>query len=211
MRTLGTAIQEVHGPNSIDCLFFHFVFLGSSSGSAVAVATGLVPVAIGFDGGGSVRLPATMSGLHGLATTFGRCPFRHHLTSTLIKAGPIAATAADAAITYSLISPNEPDHFYTTLYDGGINGPPTPHVSDFHAIENLSGVRIGIFPQWFNDSEPHIRDRAYQVVQFLKSKGVEFVEISIPHLNSIRLAHGIKIGSEFAVGFDKHYHDPASG
>lgn len=45
---------------------------GSSSGSSVAVATGIVPVAIGYDGGGSVRLPAAMSGIHGLATTFGR-------------------------------------------------------------------------------------------------------------------------------------------
>lgn len=45
---------------------------GSSSGSAVAVATGLVPVSIGFDGGGSIRIPASMSGIHAIATTFGR-------------------------------------------------------------------------------------------------------------------------------------------
>jgi Asp-tRNA(Asn)/Glu-tRNA(Gln) amidotransferase A subunit family amidase len=48
---------------------------GSSSGSAVAVSSGLVPAAIGFDGGGSIRIPASMSGVHGLGVTFGRVPF----------------------------------------------------------------------------------------------------------------------------------------
>lgn len=45
---------------------------GSSGGSAVAVATGIAPLGVGFDGGGSIRIPASMSGIHGLATTFGR-------------------------------------------------------------------------------------------------------------------------------------------
>jgi Asp-tRNA(Asn)/Glu-tRNA(Gln) amidotransferase A subunit family amidase len=184
---------------------------GSSSGSAVAVATGLVPIAIGFDGGGSVRLPATMSGVHGLATTFGRCPFKHHISSTLIKAGPIAATASDTAIAYSVISANDPKHFYSRLYDGGIIGPPQPHVSRFNDVDDLSGVRIGIFTSWFNDSEPHIRDQAYKTIDFLKRRGVQMVEVSIPHLEAIRLAHGLKISSEFALGFDKHHHDVNSG
>ncbi len=48
---------------------------GSSGGSAVAVATGLVPIAIGFDSGGSIRLPAAWSGIHGLATTVNICRF----------------------------------------------------------------------------------------------------------------------------------------
>ena len=59
---------------------------GSSSGSAVSVATGLVPAAIGFDGGGSIRVPCAMSGLHGLGGTFGRIPFdADSVHSTMIK------------------------------------------------------------------------------------------------------------------------------
>ena len=54
---------------------------GSSGGSAVAVATGLVPIAVGFDSGGSIRLPACWSGVYGLATTV--CVFYDILDSHL--------------------------------------------------------------------------------------------------------------------------------
>jgi hypothetical protein len=73
---------------------------GSSSGSAVAVATGLVPVAVGADGGGSIRVPAAMTGTFGLATTFGRVQTDASLGSTVIKTGPIAASTQDAALAH---------------------------------------------------------------------------------------------------------------
>jgi len=114
---------------------------GSSSGSAVAVAAGLVPVAIGFDGGGSIRIPGSMSGVHGLGVTFGRVPFDIGLDTTMIKPGPLAATAEDAAIVYSIISPNEKGHFYNELFDGDQQGPPHATLSDFMKIEDLSDVR----------------------------------------------------------------------
>ena len=73
---------------------------GSSSGSAVAVATGLVPVAIGADGGGSIRVPAAMTGTFGLAPTFGRVQSDASLSSTVIKTGPIAASTQDTALAH---------------------------------------------------------------------------------------------------------------
>ena len=60
---------------------------GSSGGSAVSVALGLTPVAIGYDGGGSIRTPASLSGVVGIATGFGRLPFESHRTGTNIKSG----------------------------------------------------------------------------------------------------------------------------
>ena len=97
---------------------------GSSSGSAVAVASGLVPAAIGFDGGGSIRIPASMSGIQGLGTTFGRLPFDTGLETTMIKGGPMTSTAEDAAVIYSVIAENLKGHFYSKIYDGDLHGPP---------------------------------------------------------------------------------------
>jgi Asp-tRNA(Asn)/Glu-tRNA(Gln) amidotransferase A subunit family amidase len=184
---------------------------GSSSGSAVAVATGLIPLAVGFDGGGSIRLPAAMSGIHGLATGLGRCPFSHYYSSTMIKVGPLAATSSDVALAYAVMSKDEPGHFYSQLYDGEAEGLPLPHLSKFSEIQDLSDIRIGIFPEWFNDSSPHIRSYLYSIIDFLKEKGVTFIEINIPHLEESRMAHGTKIVAEFAMGFDLAHHDVNSG
>lgn len=184
---------------------------GSSAGSAVAVATGLVPVAIGFDSGGSVRLPSSMSGLHGLAASFAHCPFDYEIDSTLIKPGPIAASSADVAIAYAVMCRTELSHFYSKLYDGGVEGPPQAHLTNYEKIQDLSDVRIGIFPEYFNASDDHIRQRVYDAIAFLQGRGATIVPIKIPHLRASNLAHGLKILSEYAMAFDRAFHSNPSG
>src|SRR5204863_2187799 len=75
---------------------------GSSSGSAVAVAAGLVPMALGTDTGGSVRVPAALCGIVGLKTTVGRVSRAgvYPLCWTLDSVGPITRSVEDAAIVY---------------------------------------------------------------------------------------------------------------
>ena len=148
-----------------------------------------------------------MSGVHGLATTFGRIPFSNHTSTTMIKGGPLAASSQDAALTYAAIARNSPGSFYQTLYDGGMHGPPPPHLRQFDAIEDLSDVRIGIFPEWFADSDAHIQQRCREAVSYLRSRGATVVEITIPHLQIMSLAHAMKIATEFALGWDSHFHN----
>ncbi len=79
---------------------------GSSSGCAVAVASGIAPVAIGTDAGGSVRVPAALNGLVGLKPGFGQVPLDGvaGLTLDLDHAGPIAWTVEDAARLFEVIA-----------------------------------------------------------------------------------------------------------
>lgn len=180
---------------------------GSSSGSAAVLSSGLVPVAIGFDSGGSIRVPAAMSGVFGLATTFGRIPFDTYNANSLLKGGPMTHSALDTALAYSVMSPIENNHFYTLLH-GKNNFPPIPDVSGFENIADLSDVRIGIYPEWFSDVEDeNIRKKSEAVLAFLCSRGAQIVNITIPHLQELSFAHAIKVTSEFASDLDKYYNN----
>ena len=79
---------------------------GSSSGSAVAVASGIAPVALGSDAGGSIRVPATINGLVGLKPTFGAVPQEGvaGLTLDLDHSGPLAWTVEDATQVFEVIA-----------------------------------------------------------------------------------------------------------
>lgn len=185
---------------------------GSSSGSAVAVALGLVPVAIGFDGGGSIRIPAAMEGVFGLATTYNRVPVDRPLNA-MVKAGPIASSTRDAALAYAIMAEVELDHPSTELY-GPYPGPPLPHVSDVMKTD-LQGLRLGVFTDHFNDAQPVVVDACNKALSTLKKLGAEVVPIEIPHMRFLALAHGIGISADFTsdVGhllYNSHNLEPST-
>ena len=86
---------------------------GSSGGAGAAVAAGLGPIAIGTDGGGSVRIPGSFNGLVGLKATFGRiAAWPPSMTGDLANTGPMARTALDCALMMNAIArPDARDPF----------------------------------------------------------------------------------------------------
>lgn len=195
--------KHFKGPHSA----YHAAYYsgGSSSGSAVAVASGLVPVAIGFDGGGSIRIPAALSGIHGLATTFGRIPYDANLMSTMIKSGPMTTSAVDSALVMHVLSKSKAGHFYSQLYDGDNEGPPPFHTHGMGDIEDLSDVRIGVYSEWFEDADMEVVQVCKAAIDILKRRGAVIVPIRIPYLHALSLSHSIKISSEFSLAFDSIY------
>jgi len=95
---------------------------GSSGGAAAQVAAGMGPLAIGNDGGGSIRVPSSCCGVYGLKPQFGRIPSwpRHDSWSSLNHEGPITRTVRDAAALLDILSgPDERDR--TSLPSSGVN------------------------------------------------------------------------------------------
>jgi amidase len=88
---------------------------GSSGGTAVAVATGMAPIGLGGDGGGSIRIPSAMCGLFGLKPQRGRVStFPHeHLWWAIGTCGPLTRTVLDTAIFYDAIRGNMPGDRFT--------------------------------------------------------------------------------------------------
>lgn len=190
---------------------------GSSGGSAVAVAAGLVPVALGFDGGGSIRVPASMSGVLGLATTANRIPFSNSSSVTNIKAGPLAATMTDVALSYLLLGQTAPGWFHTDSI--GLHYLPPPHLSGLveqgqflspSQKDALAGVRVGIFWDHFQHTDPEVYERCLEAVRYMEEQGATLVNFTIPHYREIHLSHGLKILSEFGLEWESRFYNTSN-
>jgi aspartyl-tRNA(Asn)/glutamyl-tRNA(Gln) amidotransferase subunit A len=149
---------------------------GSSGGSAVAVAAGTVPVALGSDTGGSIRLPAAYTGVVGLKPTYGRVS-RYGLVafaSSLDQIGPFATNTADAARVLSVISGR--DQRDATSADQA--------VPDFESFtgQGVDGLKIGFSSQFINSGvAPEIADSLNARITALEKAGAQIVPVEIPH------------------------------
>jgi len=163
---------------------------GSSSGSAAAVSAGIVPIAIGADGGGSIRIPAALCGVVGIKSTFGRVSElgAAPLGWSVAHLGPLAASVEDAALAYSVVAGPDPRDPNTLIQ-------PPVTLAGWNRTD-LRGVRLGVYPAWFEHAAPGIVQACSKMVKELEHAGAEVCEISIPELDEMRIAHAITILSE---------------
>ncbi len=172
---------------------------GSSSGCGASVGAGIVPLAIGADGGGSIRVPASLCGVVGLKATFGRISEfgAASLCWSVGHVGPLGATALDTAIGYALCAGPDPRDRFTT------NQPPVA-LDDFHNTD-LSGVRLGIYEPWFNDADSDVVKQCEATMQVLEEAGAVRTSVDIPGLEESRLAHAVTILTEMATAMNPYY------
>lgn len=172
---------------------------GSSSGPGAAVAHGLGPIAVGADGGGSIRIPAALCGVVGLKATFGR--ISEHgafpLCWSVAHVGPLAASVRDAALAYGIMA--GPD-----THDPNSDAQPPVTLDDLTATD-LKGVRLGIFRPWFEHAEEAVVAACDAAVQRLVSRGAEVVPIVIPDLDLLRSAHLVTITTEMTTSLERDY------
>lgn len=149
---------------------------GSSSGAGSALGAGLVPLAVGTDAGGSIRVPSATAGCTALKPSHSRLLT---MQSSMCIVGPMCANAADLTIAYRAMA--QPD-----LADpvGGLFAPSQPPRPSDKKL-------LGICHPWIAQASPAIRavlDRA--IDWYVRTLGYEVVDIDLPLLHEARIAHG---------------------
>ena len=149
---------------------------GSSGGSATAVAARLAPAATGTDTGGSIRQPASFTGVCGLRPTYGRVS-RYGMVafaSSLDQGGALAKTALDLALMLEVMAGfderdstcmDRPVERYSTMLEGGVKG-----------------LRIGLPREYFNkDLAPDVAAPIRAAIDELVKRGATTVEVTLPN------------------------------
>lgn len=154
---------------------------GSSSGSGAAVAMGLVPFALGSDGGGSIRIPAAMCGVVGIKGTFGRVPLDgvHDLYWSLEHGGPLAATVADALAAFAVVT------------DEKLALPDLPRP-----------LRIGLCDRWWQWADGEVAAIARAAIE--RIVGGQLVDVDLPHVELSLPVGAATFAIEGAAAMDAH-------
>lgn len=148
---------------------------GSSSGSAVAVAADMAVFSLGTDTGGSIRQPASLSGVVGLKPSYGRVS-RYGaiaMASSLDQIGPFTKSVEDARLILSWISGAD-------KYDSNAGSP------KFEArkpkLENLKGLKVGVPKEYFGEGlDSGVKEVIEKAIGKLEELGADIIEISLPN------------------------------
>jgi aspartyl-tRNA(Asn)/glutamyl-tRNA(Gln) amidotransferase subunit A len=164
---------------------------GSSGGSAIAVATGLVPLALGSETGGSVRQPAALCGVVGLKPTYGRIS-RYGLiafASSLDQVGAFGASVSDVAACLSVLAGPDPRDATSA---------PAP-VDDYlvATTQDVGGLRVGVPRAIMADGVDDGVHRAFDAgVDVLRSAGAVIEDVELPHSRYATATYAIVVMAE---------------
>jgi len=172
---MGSSNENSVFGNVLNPVNHEYVPGGSSGGSAAAVAANLCDVAIGTDTGGSIRQPASFTGVYGMKPTFGRVS-RFGLTafaSSFDSIGPFAKNVEDTAKVISVLAGYDVKDSTSAKID-------VPNfLSDF---EKNKKYKIGIPKEYFSEGlNGEIKSVIEEKIALLKSAGHQIIDISLPH------------------------------
>jgi amidase len=163
---------------------------GSSGGSAAALYYDDIAITIGGDQGGSIRIPASWSGVVGLKPTHGLVPYTGIVgaDATIDHAGPMARSVVDVALMLEVIAGKDP----LDPRQGDVQAQPYTEALG----RDLNGVRIGILREGFGlkDSEPDVDEAVRSAIRSLEELGAKAQEVSVPaHLQAGAITWAIAI------------------
>ncbi len=147
---------------------------GSSGGSGAAVAAGIVPISVGTDTGGSVRVPAAMCGILGLKVTHGRVSLAgvFPLVQSLDTVGPLARTVADLELAYRAMAGDDPADPWSQ-----------PRPIQASQRKDTGALRLGIVSQWLEPPmSADVRAGLDTFVSACADLGIDVHEISVREL-----------------------------
>lgn len=170
---------------------------GSSGGSAVAVALGIVPFALGTDTGGSIRQPASFNGVVGVKPTYGmasRFGVVAMASSTDVM-GCFATTAADAELVTSIMAGHDPNDA-TTLPDYF-----TPQAE----LSTETPIKIGVIEDFMGDAtDSGVKDRVNDYIESLRAKGHTVEAVSLPMAKYSLAMYYIVVPAEIASNLARY-------
>jgi aspartyl-tRNA(Asn)/glutamyl-tRNA(Gln) amidotransferase subunit A len=157
---------------------------GSSSGSAIAVSTGMALGALGTDTGGSIRIPASLCGVVGFKPTYGRVSLRgvFPLSWNLDHVGPLTKTVEDAALIMQVISVYDPmDPASIKILMGDYLG---------HLVDDVDGRKIAFgVGEYIEGSDSAVLDAVRAAAQVFRSMGCKIEEVNVDWLREAALAN----------------------
>ncbi len=172
---------------------------GSSSGSAAAVSAGIAPWALATETGGSIRQPASLTGISGWKPTYGRVS-RYGVAamgSSLDSIGAVAYSVADLAIIAEIMSGQDPKD--------GTTGHRDVEAYFKNLNTDLKGVKVGIPKQYFIEGmEAGVKQSVMDAIKELEKQGAIIVEVDLPNTKYGSLVYAIVCPSEVSSNLARY-------